>query len=509
MGFVKNKPPKGGQVNHPLRRTQRTSILWVIAGLTVAALAACATAERVADDTFSVSNFAGMAAADEPQAVLVGRDILSLGGTATDAAVAMAFTMTVTLPSQVSLGSSGACLVFDRGQKMVNAILFVPPLAGPTGDPSILPGMPRGMFLLHAKYGHVVWAEVLGTAQRMAVQGVPASRAFVRQFAPVSASVLADPVARAVFTRADGEAIGEGDRLLNPQLGATIGHIALHGVGEFYSGNWSRDFIAAAHQAGATFGEADMRPFAAQAVAPLGIPYGHEMAYFAPPPALTGIPEAQIWAHFAETGDYKDAKPDLRPGLVGASFARAIADRAQWLKAPISPADAIGKAHVETVMAGLDANQSPAELSSDEPVAGAGLVTVDNAGSAVACEFTLNRPFGTGSMVPGFGIYLPAPSPDVGLGLGPMLAINQNSNEFRFAAAASGGPSGARSLIRVAADTLLADRPLLESVAALHDDQSPGRVEAARCGSGHPTLERCSAATDPRGSGLAQTMAQR
>ncbi len=44
-------------------------------------------------------------AADESQAAEVGRDILRGGGNATDAAVAMYFTMAVTMPSAAGLGA--------------------------------------------------------------------------------------------------------------------------------------------------------------------------------------------------------------------------------------------------------------------------------------------------------------------------------------------------------------------------------------------------------------------
>ena len=428
-------------------------------------LASCQTARSVADTTFSLSNFAGMAAADEPQAVLVGRDILNAGGTATDAAVAMAFTMTVTMPSQVSLGSAGACLVFDRGQKKVDAAVFLP---RPAGDAqSLVPAMPRGLYLMHANYGHVLWSEILGPAQRIAQQGAPASRAFIRQFAPLADDVLADPAARALFARADGSPVDEGDPLRNPELGATIGRLALNGVGAFYAGDWSRLFIAAARQTGATFTEDDMRNFFAQSPKPVRIEYNHEVAYFAPAPAQLGRIEADAWTHLAET--YSDAAPEARAKLV---------------------ADALAS-------------------QPDSPVVGASLVTVDGAGSAVVCEFTLNRPFGTGKLVPGFGTYLAAPGPDVGLGIGPMLVVNENSNEFRLGGGASGGPSGARAMLRAAAAALLDDQPLTDAIAQLKDDDSPGRVELARCTSGYPTLRRCMAATDPRGFGLAQSMAKR
>ena len=75
------------------------------------ALSGCSTVDRVSQslgltggaqpgDPGYVSGFLGGAAADDPRAVLVARDVLSRGGSAADAATAAALVMAVTLPSR-------------------------------------------------------------------------------------------------------------------------------------------------------------------------------------------------------------------------------------------------------------------------------------------------------------------------------------------------------------------------------------------------------------------------
>ncbi|HEY4175074.1 MAG TPA: gamma-glutamyltransferase, partial [Rhodopila sp.] len=109
-----------------------------------------------------VQGFLGGVVADEPRAALAGRDVLSGGGTAADAAVAVGLTLAVTYPSRAGLGGGGACVAYapdENGQAkgIPEAVMFTSPApatAGAGADrPAAVPMLARGLFLLHARYG--------------------------------------------------------------------------------------------------------------------------------------------------------------------------------------------------------------------------------------------------------------------------------------------------------------------------------------------------------------------
>ena len=113
---------------------------------------------------------------DEPRSALVGRDILSAGGNAVDAAVATYFAMSVTYPGAATLGGGGMCVV-SRGQDdAVEAIDFRPALFAQGGRAVMIPGAVRGMFALHARYGRLKWEALLLPAERLARFGNPVQR---------------------------------------------------------------------------------------------------------------------------------------------------------------------------------------------------------------------------------------------------------------------------------------------------------------------------------------------
>jgi gamma-glutamyltranspeptidase/glutathione hydrolase len=203
----------------------------------------------------------GYAVADEPQAALVGRQVLSAGGNAADAAAAMGFAMAVTLPSRAGLGGGGACVVKMPGADAVT-LAFAPgaPAAAGGGRPAAVPGMARGLLALQAKYGALPYAATIVPAERLA-GGVPVSTALAADLQVVGPALLADPAAASVFGSSSGAVLAAGATMTQPDLAATLEILRTQGVPGFYNGDFAAQFAQGADAAGANVSAADLQAF--------------------------------------------------------------------------------------------------------------------------------------------------------------------------------------------------------------------------------------------------------
>ena len=196
----------------------------------------------------------GYAVADEPQAALIGRQVLNQGGNAADAAAAEGFAMAVTLPSRASLGGGGACLVRmpDAKGNMQPPVALLFPAGSPaaeSGDrPAAVPTMARGLLALQAGYGQLPQSAVIVPAERLAASA-QLSPALESDLTVVGSALLADPAAAAVFAPG-GTMLPAGANLQQPDLAATLETLRVQGVQGFYAGAYARQFAAAAQEAG-------------------------------------------------------------------------------------------------------------------------------------------------------------------------------------------------------------------------------------------------------------------
>ena len=123
----------------------------------------------------SVRGFLGGAAADEPRAALVARDILSAGGSAADAAAAAALALSVTYSGQMPLGGGGLCMVASgTGRVRTIETVSFPAVAARPDSVVATPGLPRGLFAMQARYGRLRWEQVVAPAESLARGGTAA-----------------------------------------------------------------------------------------------------------------------------------------------------------------------------------------------------------------------------------------------------------------------------------------------------------------------------------------------
>ena len=273
-------------LRHNLSMRKRWRNKGVAAALVALGLTSCSDVGLERGTVGFVRGFFGAVAADEPNAVLIGRDVLAAGGNAADAAVALYFSLAVTLPSVASLGGGGVCLVHDAQSGRVEALDFVaPPSAQSTqgiSRPSAVPSNVRGMAALHARYGVLDWRELLSPAEKLARLGHSLSRAFTRDLQLAAAPLLKDPEARRVFGGLHGGPLSEGALLRQIDLAAVLASIRTRGAGEFYAGPLARRIAEAVRLAGGSMTADDLRFFLPRWREPISISYGNDTVSFAP-----------------------------------------------------------------------------------------------------------------------------------------------------------------------------------------------------------------------------------
>ena len=427
-----------------------------------------------------LKGFIGGVAADEPVAALAAREILATDGSAADAAVALGFMLSVTLPSRASLGAGGACIAYKPGATSINhgvpeAIMFVPraPAATAGDRPASVPMLARGLYLLSARYGTKPLADLLLPARQAAAQGITISRALATDLAQVQGPLLADAGSAAVFAPG-GKPLGIGDHLVQHDLGASLSVLSSAGVGDMYQGLLAQALVRTTALAGGPVTDADLRAAVPSIANPIVVKAGEDQAAFLPPPADGGLGAAAAFLNLERNGMVTQSLADI-----------SVAAPAQWRAHGGDPLQMLTSGSYSGTLPALPASTS--------------FVVVDRKGEAVACALTMDNLFGTGRIAPGTGIMLGA-SPAIK----PMplltaaVAWSSGRDAFRAAVASSGQNAAALAGAAALGQAMTGDLPPRTPV------PEPGRANAIGCTGYVPgNTASCHWATDPRGSGLA------
>ena len=415
-----------------------------------------------------VEGFLGGAAADEPRAAVIARDILSAGGSAGDAAVAGFFALAVTLPSSVGLGGGGVCTAWNARIGEIQVIDFSPePIAASRGRSrdAAIPTSVRGMFALHARYGRFRWSQLITPAENLARFGTQTSRALAQEIEAYGPAKQKGHSLASLFNTPAGRKRAEGDPLSRLDLAAVMGQIRARGAGALYIGPLANRILEAYDRAGVDMTKEELRDYSPSWVRPSVIDFGDHVMGFSPGPQTDGP--------------------------LALEAVNSLVNGVNFLSGGAS-----GERNNMLMSVAGDSRSSGTKGGG-----AAGLVTVDPEGNAIACTFTLGRAFGTGHLAPGTGIVIGAvrdsKSPAA------LSAIVANLNRRDFYAATTGVDAGAAAGVAWTVLRTLNDKQAIREALAAKP-ASHGRVLAMICPSGLPTEERdCAVSADPAGHGLA------
>lgn len=198
----------------------------------------------------------GIVSAADPRAADAGVQMLRLGGSATDAAIATMLALTVVEPQSSGIGGGGFLVSGDAEGHVetIDGRETAPAAADPRwfyvdgqplpiaqaipGGRSVgVPGSLRLAALAHQKHGALAWRTLFQPAIRLAREGfvvTPRLHMMLTRFARTGAL---DPAGRALYYGEDGQPKPVGTVIRNPALAAFLEGVAGRGAAAFYAGD--------------------------------------------------------------------------------------------------------------------------------------------------------------------------------------------------------------------------------------------------------------------------------
>lgn len=308
-------------------------------------------------------------------ATQAGLEVLRRGGNAADAAVAVAFILSVVQPEAASIGGGGTLLYYDARGDAVWALDFrenapaglsgVPPRLGVAAV--AVPSTVAGMDALHRRFSSWEWDALLAPATRAA----------------------------------------EGD------LRKTLRQIASSGARVFYDGALSSRIVDQVRKAGGVLSLHDLSDYKAAWRAPIKVTYGDYDIASVPPPSAGGTMLAEMLGILGAGTLKRDDAATIH--LLAEAERRAAFDRDRFFadNAAHRYRELLSEEHARQLRTSIDAKRAtPTILLGETPQAIAQsmhtthFTIVDAAGNIASVTLTLDDDNGSGFVVPGTGIVM-------------------------------------------------------------------------------------------------------
>ncbi|MFI5444972.1 gamma-glutamyltransferase family protein [Polaromonas sp. UC242_47] len=337
------------------------------------------------DEPWGVVGERHMVATGHPLAAQAAAQMLREGGSAIDAAIAADAVLGVVEPMATGIGGDVLAMVVPPGVDPVsyNGTGRAPAHFSMDGLNSLpghriperhglsvtVPGVVRGWYDLHSRFGRMPWPRLFQAAIRTARQGFPVAPVAAREWALFEPVLRLDPVSAALY-RADALP-GAGDTFANPELAAVLEAIANEGPDAFYLGASAAAAERAVQHRGGALTAQDFARHSGHFAAPASACFR----------GLTVL--------------------ECPPNTHGVAVLHALAALDALSLDPADPATTVSMVeHMERAM--QHAKETVADPSGNTVCT----VVVDDSGLAVTLMSSIFKRFGSGIVAPGCGFVL-------------------------------------------------------------------------------------------------------
>ncbi len=404
----------------------------------------------------------GMVVSQNEIASAIGRDVLSDGGNAIDAAVATAFALAVVHPTAGNIGGGGLILfrpatgtpcAYDfreMAPAKASATMF---LKDGKYDANLhhnsylsvgVPGTVAGLHAAWKENGKLPWKRLVEPAIALARDGFTISPNLARSLRSVLRSMQPYPASVAQFSK-KGVPYEAGETLKQPDLARTLERIASTGPAGFYEGETALLVEKEMAANGGLITREDLKAYQVKKRVPLTGSYrGYEILAF--PPITSGGTALIEMLNILEGYDLKASGfgSAATVHLIVEAMRRAYADRAQYLGDPdFNPAMPLDRLTSKAYAAELRKSIRPDRASVSTPTSftwptegdeTTHLSVVDDQHNAVSLTYTLEAGYGSKIVVPGAGFLLNNEMGDFNAGPGLTTAQGLIGTEPNLAA---------------------------------------------------------------------------
>jgi gamma-glutamyltranspeptidase / glutathione hydrolase len=385
----------------------------------------------------------GMVASSQPLATLAGLDVLRDGGTAADAAVAVAAALNVVEPFSTGVGGDVFALYWDQTEGKVFALNGSGPAAQSssieelkregyekfplfTGHSVSVPGTVAGWSALLSRFGNKSMNEVLAPAIRYALEGYPVSEWIASGWKLMENRLLRDQAEENLPLHQrrvgpsqpsgheflfNGKAPEVGDLVKLPTLGQTLQGIASGGKGFIYKGDFAKQLCEVVQKYGGWLEPSDLSGFSAEWVQPIHADY-HGVRLYECPPNGQGL-AAIMAARIADGFELKAMDCVNRTHTLVECMRLGFTEALQWVADPhfgeIPYDELFSDRYIQELRGWIQPNQTLKHLHSGVQAMGDDTVylsVVDGQGNACSLINSLYMGGGSGLIVPGSGVFL-------------------------------------------------------------------------------------------------------